>query len=467
MSSAFFMEELVLGKAPLCKNQEIELVIQDISAEGQGVGKYDGYTVFVPQVLIGERVLIKVIKAGKSFGVGKLIKITQESQYRERPKCEKFGRCGGCDLMHLEYDAQLEFKRNRVVQALKRIGKQEKVVVHKTLGMDYPYRYRNKGAFCIQKIDGEVRLGLFKKRTHRIVSIDDCIIEDEVCKKAIFIVKEWAVETGVSCYNEETGKGLLRNIIIRSSTLNEVMVILCTNGKNIPRSKILVERLCGGVDGLKSIVQCINAKQTNVIMDGSIDVLYGKDRINESILGVKVELSAKAFLQVNPIQTEALYSQAIDRAEIMNDSLILDAYCGIGSIGLLAASKGAKVIGVECVEDAITDANRNAKLNNLDKIEFICGNAEEEIPKLLKYGEKPDTVIVDPPRKGCAQALLHSIVDAKIDKVVYVSCNPETLARDINFFTNHGYLLGDVQPVDMFPHTVHVECVVLMSRIEK
>ncbi len=456
-----------MGKSPLCKNQEIELFIQDISAEGQGVGKHDGYTVFVPQTLIGERVLIKVIKAGKSFGVGKLIKIIQESQYRQHPTCEKFGKCGGCDLMHLKYEAQLEFKRNRVLQALKRIGKQENVVVNNTLGMDYPYRYRNKGAFCIQKIDGEIRLGLFEKRTHRIVPIDDCIIEDETCKNVISIVKEWAMETGVSCYNEETGKGLLRNIIVRSSTLNEVMVILCTNGRNIPKSKVLVDNLCNGVDSLKSIVQCINTKQTNVMMDGEINVLHGKDRINENILGVKVELSAKAFLQVNPIQTEVLYSHAIDRAGITKDSFILDAYCGSGSIGLLAASKGAKVIGVECVEDAITDANRNAKLNNFDNIEFICGNAEEEIPKLLKNEQKPDTVIVDPPRKGCAQTLLDAIVGAKIEKVVYVSCNPETLARDVNFFTQRGYLLGDIQPVDMFPHTVHVECVVMLSRVKE
>ena len=456
-----------MGKTPLYKNQEIELFIQDISAEGQGLGKHDGYTVFVPQTLIGERVLIKVIKAGKSFGVGKLIKIIQESQYRQYPRCEKFGRCGGCDLMHLEYEAQLEFKRNRVLQALKRIGKQENVVVHNTLGMDYPYRYRNKGAFCIQKIDDEVRLGLFEKRTHRIVPIDDCIIEDEVCKNVISIVKEWAMETGVSCYNEETGKGLLRNIIVRSSTLNEVMVILCTNGKNIPKSEVLVGNLCNRVDCIKSIVQCINTKQTNVIMDGRINVLYGEDRINENILGVKVELSAKAFLQVNPIQTEALYAQVIDRAGITKDSFILDAYCGIGSIGLLAASKGAKVVGVECVEDAITDANRNAKLNNFDYIEFICGNAEEETPKLLKYGKKPDTVILDPPRKGCAQTLLNSIVDAKIDRVVYVSCNPETLARDVDFLANKGYSLGDIQPVDMFPHTVHVECVVMLSRVKE
>ncbi|MFZ5973981.1 MAG: 23S rRNA (uracil(1939)-C(5))-methyltransferase RlmD [Bacillota bacterium] len=450
---------------PLAKNQDIELFIEDLGAEGQGVGRYQGYAVFIPGALQGEQVRVRIIKAGKAYGVGKLLEAVSPSEHRTAPACDVFGRCGGCTLMHLSYDRQLVYKQNRIKQALIRIGKLDEIEVLPTLGMEHPWRYRNKAAFCAGQGDrGSAALGLYAARSHRVVPVGDCMIEQESCAQGLGAVLAWMREYGVSYYDETTRKGLLRHVIVRTSSLGEVMVILCTNGAKLPGQEPLVRRLRDAVQGLRSIAQCVNARKTNVIMDGPVRIIWGADAIREQILGLTLALSPRAFFQVNPSQAAKLYAHAISLACIKESDLVLDAYCGIGAIGLLAAKQGARVVGVEIVEEAVRDARINAELNRLKNIRFICAKAEEEIPGMLERGEQPDVVILDPPRKGCDAALLQAIADADIGRIVYISCNPATFARDLAILADRGYTPGPVQPVDMFPHTAHVECAIGLRR---
>jgi len=450
---------------PVEKNQEIELEIDDVGAEGQGVGKYQGYAVFVPGALPGERARVHIVKAGKAFGVGKLLEIMRPSAGRAEPPCPAFGRCGGCTLMHLSYAAQLEYKQNRVRQALRRIGGLTDVEVLPVWGMDEPWRYRNKGAFCAgTDAAGATALGLYAARSHRVVPVDDCAIEHAGCADALRAVTAWVRESGVSCYDEQSGRGLLRHVVVRTSMPGDVMVIICTNGNALPEREKLIDGLKAEVKGLRSVVQCVNRSRTNVILDGPVRTVWGEGSIREELAGLRLELSPRAFFQVNPEQAAKLYAHAVALARPEGGALILDAYCGIGAIGLLAARAGARVVGVECVEEAVRDAERNAALNGIGNARFVCGLAEAVIPDMLSSGEKPDAVILDPPRKGCDPALLAAIVDARIDRVVYVSCNPATLARDMVILCESGYAPGPVQPVDMFPHTAHVECVIGLRR---
>jgi 23S rRNA (uracil1939-C5)-methyltransferase len=453
---------------PVEKNQEIEIEIDDVGAEGQGIGKYQGYAVFVPGALPGERARVHIVKAGKAFGVGKLLEVVRTSADRVVPPCPAFGRCGGCTLMHLSYEAQLKYKQNRVRQALRRIGGLTDPAVLPVWGMGQPWRYRNKGAFCAgTDAAGAPALGLYAARSHRIVPVDDCAIEHAGCADALRAVSTWVRASGVSCYDENSGRGLLRHVVVRTSTVGDVMVIICTNGDRLPGAAALANGLKAEVKGLRSVVQCVNRGRTNVILDGPVRTVWGEGVIREALSGLRLELSPRAFFQVNPEQAAKLYAHAVALAQPEGDSLILDAYCGIGAIGLLAARAGARVVGVECVEEAVRDAERNAALNGIGNARFVCGLTELVIPEMLASGEKPDAVILDPPRKGCEPALLGAVADAGIARVVYVSCNPATLARDMAILHESGYTPGPVQPVDMFPHTAHVETVVLMSRAKE
>lgn len=450
---------------PVTKNQDIELHIDDLGAEGQGVGRYNGYAVFVPGALPGETVRAHIVKAGKAYGVGKLIEVITASEQRTDPACEAFGRCGGCTLMHLSYAGQLAYKQERVRQALLRIGKFGDIKVLPVIGMDGPIRYRNKGAFCAGvDTDGGPALGLYAARSHYLVPVSDCAIEHPACAAAMRAVTAWMREFGVSSYDEASGKGLLKHLVVRTSAPGEAMVILCTNGQRLPGEGALVKRLQDAVPGLASVVWCVITRPTNVILDGPVRVVWGADAIRERIAGLELALSPRAFFQVNTEQAEKLYEHAVALTGAENGGLLLDAYCGIGAIGLLAARRGARVIGVESVREAVRDAEANASLNGLTNIRFVCGKAEEVIPKLLESGEKPDAVVLDPPRKGCEASLLEAIANAGIARVVYVSCNPATLARDLALLKERGYAPGPVQPVDMFPHTAHVECVIGIRR---
>jgi len=463
-----YMEEAYLANIPVTKNQEIELNIDDLGAEGQGVGRYSGYAVFVPGALPGETVRVRVVKAGKAFGFGKLLEVVGASAQRVDPICEAFGRCGGCTLMHLSYEGQLAYKRERVRQALLRIGRFEDAEVLPVIGMNHPTRYRNKGAFSAGTgEDAAPALGLYAARSHRLVPVGDCVIEHPACAAAMGAVTAWMREHGAAPYDEESGKGLVRHLVVRTSAPGEAMAIVCTNGQKLPAEAALVRRLREAVPGLVSVAQCAAARPTNVIMDGPVRIVWGANVIRERIAGLELALSPRAFFQVNTRQAEKLYEHAVSLSGAEQGGLLLDAYCGIGAIGLLAARRGARVIGVESVEEAVRDAEANASRNGLTNIRFVCGKAEEVIPKLLESGEKPDAVVLDPPRKGCEAKLLEAIANAGIERVVYVSCNPATLARDLALMAEHGYAPGPVQPVDMFPHTAHVECVVGVERVEK
>jgi 23S rRNA (uracil1939-C5)-methyltransferase len=465
MGTRLFSWRKNLETIPLSKNQDIDLLVEDIGAEGQGVGKYQGYAVFVPGALTGEQVRVRIIKAGKAYGIGRLLEVIRPSEHRVTPVCDVFGRCGGCMLMHLSYDRQLLYKQNRVKQALMRIGKFDEIEILPTLGMEHPWRYRNKAAFCAGDDGrGGVALGLYAARSHRVVPVGDCRIEQESCSQALEAVLAWMQEHNVTYYDEATGKGLLRHLVVRTSSLGEVMVILCMNGAKPPGKESLIVRLQNTVKGLCSVAQCVNERRTNVIMEGPVHIIWGVDTIREEIAGLTLALSPRAFFQVNPLQAAKLYALALSLARLKEKDLVLDAYCGIGAIGLLAARQGAHVVGVECVEEAVRDARKNADLNALKNIRFVCGKAEEEIPRMLERGEKPDVVMLDPPRKGCDAALLQAIADADIGRIVYISCNPATFARDLAVLANRGYTPGPVQPVDMFPHTTHVECCCLLER---
>jgi len=452
---------------PIEKNKDYSMKIDSLGYEGEGVGRINNFTVFVPDALPGEDVEVKIVKVNKNFAFGRLIKVISKSSERIEPICT-LKRCGGCQLMHLSYKAQLEFKRQRVVDSIERIGKLKDVIVHETIGMENPYRYRNKAQFPIGYKDGKVVAGFYAERSHDIIDTPSCMIQDEVSDRVMEIVKKWAELNDISIYDEATGKGLLRHIMVRKAfKTGEVMVVVVTNKYEIPYVDKLIDMLKEKIDGLKTVVQNINREATNVVLgkdDGR--VLYGSGTITDYIGGLKFQISPLSFFQVNPVQTEVLYSKALQYAGLTGKETVIDAYCGTGTISLFLAQKAGKVYGVEVVEPAVEDARKNAVENNIENVEFIVGKSEEVIPKLYKSGIKADVIVVDPPRKGCEEELLRTIASMKPDRVVYVSCDPGTLARDLKYMEENGFKVVEIQPVDMFPVTSHVEAVVLLQRVE-
>lgn len=457
-------------KLPISKNDYVELYIEGLSHEGLGVGKYKGFTLFVKRALPGETVRAKVIKLKKQYGFARLIEIIQASPERVEPICPIYKHCGGCQLQHLSYEEQLRQKRQVVMDNLERIGGLDlnQVVVHPTLGMETPWRYRNKAQVPIGERDGELIGGFYRQGSHEIIDMQECLIQHEANDQVIQRVKEIASKLGIPAYDEEKHQGLLRHVVAKYGfATNQLMLVLITNGNAIPRQTELIEQLTGSFPNLKSIVQNINTKRTNVIFGSETKVLWGEGYIYDTIGEIRFAISAQSFYQVNPVQTKVLYETALAYADLQGHETVIDAYCGIGTISLFLAQKAKKVYGVEIVPQAIEDAKRNAQLNNMDNVEFIVGEAETIIPQWKAQGMTADVICVDPPRKGCDPALLEAIIAMRPKRVVYVSCNPSTLARDLNILAEGGYQVKEVQPVDMFPQTAHVECVVLMSRVEK
>lgn len=453
---------------PVSKNDYIDVVFEDLTHDGAGVAKVDGYPLFVVGGLPGETAKVKVIKTGKSYGVGRLIEIYEKSPYRVDIPISERHKYGGCQLEHIRYDGQLIYKENQVRQALTRIGKLEDVVVHPILGMDHPWHYRNKAQVPVGERDGQLIAGFFKPRSHEIVDTDESVIQLPEVNEAIQTVKEICSKLAIPAYQEEPHKGVLRHIMARyGKQTGELMVVIITRTADIPHKNKLVEEITKRLPKLKSIVHNVNSKRTNVILGEKTTVLWGSEVIYDYIGDVKFAISALSFYQVNPVQTKVLYDKALEYADLSGEESVIDAYCGIGTISLFLAQKAKKVFGVEVVPEAIEDARRNAELNGMTNVEFAAGEAEVVIPKWYKEGNAADVLVVDPPRKGCDEALLQTIIEMKPKKVVYVSCNPATLARDLRILEDGGYKTVEVQPVDMFPHTTHVECVVLMSRVEK
>lgn len=445
---------------PVQKNDYIEVEFEDLTHDGAGVAKVDGYPLFVKNALPGEKAKIKVIKVNKGYGFGRLEEILEQSPYRVDAPCPIYKECGGCQLQHLSYEGQLLAKEKQVRDVLTRIGKLENVKVHPVLGMSEPWRYRNKAQVPVGEREGGLIAGFYQQRSHEIIDMEACMIQQEKNDEVVQAVKRICTKYGVTAYNEQRHKGSLRHIMARHGQVTkEVMVVLVTRTSELPNKEKIVKEIVESVEGVKSIIQNVNSKKTNVILGDETRVLWGEEVIYDLIGNVKFAISSRSFYQVNPEQTKVLYDQALTYAELTGEETVIDAYCGIGTISLFLAQKAKKVYGVEIVPEAIADANRNADLNGIGNVEFAVGEAEVVIPNWYKEGIVADVLVVDPPRKGCDDALLQTIIEMKPKKVVYVSCNPATLARDLRVLEDGGYTTVEVQPVDMFPHTTHVECI--------
>ncbi|WP_442597796.1 23S rRNA (uracil(1939)-C(5))-methyltransferase RlmD [Neobacillus sp. D3-1R] len=449
---------------PVKKNDYIDVVFEDLTHEGAGVAKVDGYPLFVPNGLPGEKAKIKVIKANKGYGFGRLIELYEESPDRVKAPCPIYKECGGCQLQHLSYEGQLKAKEKQVREVLTRIGKLENVKVHPVLGMSEPWRYRNKAQVPVGEREGGLIAGFYQKRSHEIINMEACLIQQEKNDEVVRVVKDICERHGIPAYDEEKHKGQLRHIMARYGLVSgEIMVVLVTRTSELPNKQNIIDEIVERTPGVKSIIQNINSKKTNVILGDETKVLWGEEVIYDFIGDIKFAISSQSFYQVNPEQTKVLYDKALEYANLSGEETVIDAYCGIGTISLFLAQKARKVYGVEIVPEAIEDAQRNAQLNEITNVEFAVGQAEVVIPKWYEDGISADVLVVDPPRKGCDEALLQTIISMKPKKVVYVSCNPGTLARDLRILEDGGYKTLEVQPVDMFPHTTHVEAVALLE----
>lgn len=447
--------------SPVQKNQDIELTIDALTSEGQGIGRIDGYAVFVPYALVGERVKAHVIKVTADYAVAKLMDVENSSHDRIEPRCPVFYTCGGCSLQHLRYDAQLECKRKTVEDALVRLGGFKDISVPMTIGMEEPWQYRNKGSFPMAKLNDAICYGFYAQRSHRLIPITDCPISDPRIVSVANRVAEWANQNRISAYNEETKRGVLRHLMVRVTKDGGIMAVLVTTSK-LPHSGELIAIL----DDIQSLYHNINSKDTNVIFGEEFRLLFGQEVLTDTLDELKLLVSPQSFLQVNATQTEVLYGKTLEYLEPKENETIADIYCGIGTISLLVAKRVKRVIGIENVPDAIADAKKNAERNGMGNVEFICADAETVMPKLVKEGLQLDAIVIDPPRKGCDEAVLKAIADSGVKRLVYVSCNPATMARDMKVLAQWGFAPVKVQPVDMFPHTAHVECVVLMTRLK-
>lgn len=450
---------------PVVNNEKYNIQIKGLGSGGEGVGKIEGFTIFVDGALPEEYIEAEITNVKANYAIGKLESIIQPSPYRISPPCTIAHKCGGCQIQRMDYQKQLEYKTQLVKDSIERIGKIKDVIIHQTIGMNTPFNYRNKAQFPIGMEDGKAALGFYAKRSHRIVPQHNCLIQHPVNTKISSIVKAYIDKYNLSIYDEEKHKGLLRHLVTRVGFITgEIMVILVANGESIPNIDNLVKRLTYEIPEIVSIYLNINKEKTNVILGRENKLIYGKKDIEDYIGDIKFKISPLSFYQVNPIQTKILYEKALEYADLKGDEVVYDAYCGIGTISLFLAQRAKKVIGIEILQEAIKDAKENARINKINNVDFYVGKTEEIIPQLYKNGERADVVVVDPPRKGCDRKLLDTIIQMKPKRVVYVSCKPSTLARDLNYLEKGGYKAKEIQPVDLFPHTGHVECVVLITR---
>lgn len=455
-----------MGKnVPVQKGEQYIVKIENLNHLGEGVGRIDGFAVFTPYVLPGEKVEIKINEVKKNFAIGELQEIIETAPERIMPRCPVFYQCGGCQTQHMTYEAQLNFKTQVVKDAVRRIGKLEAVPVHSAMGMDNPWYYRNKVQMPLGIEAGKVVAGFYAPGTHDIVETDMCYIQHEKLVEITQWLKEKLLEHHISMYNEGTTKGLLRHVLLRIGfNTDEIMMVFITNGRKFPEGQSLALQLQKEFPQIISIMQNINNKRTNVIMGDETLLLAGQDYITEELAGIRYKISPRSFFQVNTKQAEVLFAKALDYAGLTGGETVLDAYCGTGSISLMLAQKAKKVYGIEVIGAAIKDAWENARENGIENVEFIEGKTEEELSRLVKEGIHMDVAVVDPPRKGCDKIVLETFAKMNVPRIVYVSCNPSSLARDLAYLTEMGYEVQEVQPVDMFPATGHVECVVLIER---
>lgn len=460
------------------KNDIVTVEITDIGVSGEGIGHVDGYTLFIKDAVIGDVVEAKVMKAKKNYGYARLMKVITPSEYRVEPKCVFARRCGGCQIQEMSYDRQLVFKDQKIRGNLERIGgftkDQIDTVMQPVVGMEHPFGYRNKAQFPFgTDKEGNPITGFYAGRTHDIIANTDCALGVEQNKEILEIILQYMRENKIKSYDEKTGKGLIRHALIRYGfKTKEIMVCLVVNGKKLPKAERLIEKLIQ-IEGMTSITISPNTRRDNVIMGDSYEILWGQGYITDYIGNVKYQISPLSFYQVNPVQTEKLYGLALEYADLKGDETVWDLYCGIGTISLFLAQKAKQVYGVEIVPQAIDDAKENAKINAIDNAEFFVGKAEEVLPEYYAEYEREhngetahaDVIVVDPPRKGCDETLLETIVKMQPEKVVYVSCDSATLARDLKYLCANGYEIKMCRGVDQFPQSVHVETIVLLSKL--
>ena len=448
------------------KNDIVTLEIVDCGTDGEGIGKADGFTVFVKDAVIGDTVTAKIMKAKKNYGYGRLMEILNASPYRVEPVCPSARQCGGCQLQAVSYEEQKVFKEKKLRGHLERIGGFTNLPMEPLIGMDEPYHYRNKAQFPVgRNKEGKIVAGFYAGRTHAIIENRDCALGIPENKDVLDRVIAHMEKYNIAPYDEVTGKGLVRHIFVRYGFFTgELMVCLIINGQDLPHQRELVEKLCE-IPGMTSISLNMNKKRSNVILGDKVKTIWGKEYITDKIGDISYEISPLSFFQVNPQQTWKLYSKALEYADLHGEETVWDLYCGIGTISLFLAQKAKFVRGVEIVPAAIEDAKRNAQINHIENVEFFVGKAEEVLPREYeKNGVYADVIVVDPPRKGCDEMLLKTILKMQPKRVVYVSCDSATLARDLRFLCDNGYELKKVCGVDQFPQTVHVETVVLLSQ---
>ena len=451
--------------APVKLGDEVLVEIHGIGSSGEGVGRVDDFTVFVPFALPGETVKVSINMVKKTYATGKLIDIVTPADNRIEPTCELYGVCGGCQLQHITYEGQLSLKTQKVKDVIERIGHQNPDLVKPALGPKEPWAYRNKMQMPVGGVRGDIQMGFYAMGSHDIVQGTNCPIQDDGNNRIAQICYDIAKELDVEPYDEHTGKGVLRHVIGRIGQ-SGWMVILVTATEHLPHQEEWVERITNRIPQMETIVHNVNSKRTNVILGPTNYVLYGDGTITDHIKDLQFTLSPHSFFQVNPEQTTVLYDQALAYANLEGNETVIDAYCGTGTISLFLAHKAKHVIGIEIVEPAIINARENARRNGYDNTEFIVADAAVEMPKLYKAGVRPDVIVFDPIRAGCKEEVLTSAAVMAPPRIVYLSCNPATMARDIEILTHFGYELQEVQPVDMFSMTAHVETVALLSKLD-
>lgn len=450
-------------KTPVSKNEKLTVTVEDLTYEGMGVAKVDGYPLFIAGTLPGEKIEAVVVKARKNFGFARALKWFSKSPDRVEDDAQQDGVT---PLGHLKYEAQLKFKQNQIQQLLKKAHLDDQIKVLSTLGMKNPIHYRNKAQVPVRKINGKLEVGFYRKGSHHFVPMKDFTIQDqridEILQATLAILNKY----DLSAYDEQTQKGLIRHLMVRRGYYShEAMVVIVINGKSFPYGDKIANEIIESMPDVKSVIQNVNNRNTNVILGDQDIVLAGTSTITDTLNGLKFKISAHSFYQVNPQQTEVLYNEAIKQAGSTGNETVIDAYCGIGTISLNLAEHAGKVYGVEIVPEAIADAKTNAQLNHIDNVDFEVGNAEEWMAKWESQGINPDVIMVDPPRKGLTSSLIHSAAAMNPKKIVYVSCNPATLVRDIQQFMDEGYHVSQpIQPVDQFPMTQHIESITVLTR---
>lgn len=452
----------------LAPKQIVEVQVTGLGSSGEGVGKLNGFAIFVKGALTGETVKVQLTEVKKTYALGKVTEIVKASTERVEPICPIYAECGGCQLQHLSYAGQLKEKEQQVRDALVRLGHLKDTVVLPTIGADNPLYYRNKMQFPVSQLKGKLEIGCFAEATHRVIDVDNCYIQKEKNNEIITVVRQWMAQYKIQAYNEDTQRGIVRHVMGRVGVhTGEVMVVLVTATTDVPHIKELAKMLKAAIPGVKSIVQNVNKRHTNVILGLKTRLIAGKETIRDKVGTLKFNISSQSFFQVNSEQAEKLYNKAMEFAALTGKETVVDIYCGTGTITLFLAKQARQVYGIEIIPAAIEDARKNAQDNHCANAHFVLGDAAQKMPELVERGVSPDVVLLDPPRAGCEERVLASLVQVKPKRIVYVSCNPASLARDAAYLSKHGYNVKLAQPVDMFPQTHHVECVVLMVRVEK